>query len=338
MVSGLFGALGRLVRHRLFQVLVSLAVGAVLLWLAIARIDLAGLGAELAQVRPGWLVAAVALYWIALMLRSWRWRILLAPVRRLSFGQVFHGLLVGYAANYLLPARLGELVRADFLGRRYGISRLSVVGTIVVERLFDVVVFIGFIFAGMAALHSSGDSRIGPILHLVELVAVGCVVLIILLLVLVRLRHKPLPRPIAFLEKRLRALAAGLHLITGAQEVALLAAATAIVWTADTVTFWLMARALLGTELTLLPLLLVMGMSCLAALIPAAPGNIGALQYALVLAFQLLGLPGRHRLQPGDLGPGMLHRRLDPGRRRALSPGRARQRPDAAPGCGPPVP
>jgi hypothetical protein len=35
-----------------------------------------------------------------------------------------------------------------------------------------------------------------------------------------------------------------------------------------------------------------MGMSCLAALIPAAPANIGALQYALVLAFELLGLPG----------------------------------------------
>jgi uncharacterized protein (TIRG00374 family) len=291
MVRGLFGTLGRLVRHRLFQVLVSLAIGAVLLWLAIARIDLAGLGAELAQVRTGWLVAAVAVYWVALTLRSWRWRILLAPVRALTFGQVFHGLLVGYAANNQLPARLGELVRADFLGRRYGISRLSVVGTIVVERLFDVVVFIGFIFAGMAALHSSGDSRIGPILHLVELVAVGCVVLIILLLILVRIRHKPLPRPLVFLEKRLRALAAGLHLITGAQEVALLAAATAIVWTADTATYWLLAYSL-HAPLTLLQLLLVMGMSCLAALIPAAPGNIGALQYALVLAFQLLGLPG----------------------------------------------
>ena len=46
MVRGMFGALGRLVRHRLFQVLVSLAVGAALLWLAIARIDLAGLGAR----------------------------------------------------------------------------------------------------------------------------------------------------------------------------------------------------------------------------------------------------------------------------------------------------
>jgi Predicted integral membrane protein len=225
--------MGRLARHRLFQVLVSLAVGAALLWLAIARIDLAGLGAELAQVRPGWLVAAVALYWIALMLRSWRWRILLAPVRHLSFGQVFHGLLVGYAANYLLPARLGELVRADFLGRRYasrGFPSSAPSCRAPVRRRG----FHRLHLRRHGRPHSTGDSRIGPILHLVEVVAVGCVVLIILLLVLIRLRHKPLPSPIAFLEKRLQALAAGLHLITGAREVALLVAATAIVWSADT--------------------------------------------------------------------------------------------------------
>jgi uncharacterized protein (TIRG00374 family) len=281
----------KLLRHRLFQVALSLTIGAVLLWLAIARIDVAALGTELSRVQPGWLVAGIATYWVALALRSWRWGILLAPVRRLTFGQVYYGLLVGYAANNLLPARLGELVRADFVGRRYQISRLAVVGTIVVERLFDVVVFIGFIFAGIAALHTTGDARIGPILHLVELVAVGCVVLVVLLLAVLRLRHKPLPRAITFLEKHLHSLGEGLHLITGAREVALLVVATAIVWTADTFTFWLMTRAL-NTDLGLLQLLLVMGMSCLAALIPAAPGNIGALQYALVLAFQLLGLAG----------------------------------------------
>ena len=281
----------KLLRHRVFQVALSLTIGVVLLWLAIARIDVAALGTELSRVQPGWLIAGVATYWVALALRSWRWGILLAPVRTLAFGQVFYGLLVGYAANNLLPARLGELVRADFVGRRYQISRLSVVGTIVVERLFDVVVFIGFIFAGIAALHTTGDIRIGQILHLVELVAVGCVVLVVLLLAVLRLRHKPLPRAITFLEKHLHALGEGLHLITGAREVALLVVSTAIVWSADTLTYWLMARAL-NTDLGLLQLLLVMGMSCLAALIPAAPGNIGALQYALVLAFQLLGLAG----------------------------------------------
>jgi glycosyltransferase 2 family protein len=284
-------ALAKVFRHPLIQVTASLSVGGVLMWLAISRIDVAGLGAQLEHVRPTWLIAAIATYWLALILRSWRWGIILTPVRRLSFGQVLHGLLVGYAANNLLPARLGELVRADFLGRRQNLSRLSVVATIVVERLFDVVIFIGFVFAGIAALHNSGDTRIGPIMHTVELVAVSCVVLASLLLLLVRLRHKPLPVSFTFLEEKLRSLTKGLRLVAGVPEISLLAAATIVVWTADTGAIWLLAQAL-GANLTLMPMLLVMGMSCLAALIPAAPGNIGAQQYALVLAFQLLGRAG----------------------------------------------
>lgn len=280
-----------LLHNRVFQATVSLAIGAIFLWLAIARIDIGQLWVKLRQVDLTWLALAFATYWAALTLRSWRWRIILAPVRRLPFGRVFYGLLVGYAANYVLPARLGELVRADFLGRRYNISRLSVIGTIVVERLFDVIVFIGFILAGLWGLHQNQDSRIAPILRAVEIVSVGSIMLAGLLILLLNVRHKPLPRPVAFLEQRLKSLAKGLHLITGAPEVAALTAATAIVWTADCIAVWLLCRAL-GIELGLFPLLLVMGMSCLAALIPAAPANIGALQYALVLAFELLGLPG----------------------------------------------
>jgi len=275
-------------RHRLVQTGVGLAIGVALLWLAFARTDIAGLGRRLGQVQIAWLLLAIGCYWAALAIRSWRWRIILSPVRRLPFFQVYLGLIVGYAANNVLPARLGELFRADYLGRRNGISRLSVIGTIVVERLFDVIVFVGFILAGLAALHGRPDRRTGPILHIVEVVGVGCVLLALMLFLLLRLRHKPLPAAISFLEHRLRSLADGLHLITGLEEVALLAAATAVVWTADSTSSWLLCRAL-GVDLGFMELLLVMGMSCLAALIPAAPANIGALQYALVLAFQLIG-------------------------------------------------
>ena len=280
-----------ILRNRVFQATISLAVGAVFLWLAIARIDMNQLWAKLRQVEIQWLALAMLGYWVALTLRSWRWRIILAPVRRLPLGLVMYGLLVGYAANYVLPARLGELVRANFLGRRYGVSRLAVIGTIVVERLFDVIVFIGFILAGLWALHLRDDSRIAPVLHAVELVSAGCILLAILLLVLLQLRHRALPGPLAFLDKQVKSLAEGLHLITGAAEVALLSAATAIVWTADSTATWLLTRSL-GVTLSFSQLLLVMGMSCLAALMPAAPANIGALQYALVLAFELLALPG----------------------------------------------
>ena len=48
-------------------------------------------------------------------------------------------LLVGYLANNILPARLGELVRSHYLGDREGISRASALGTVVVERVVDLV-------------------------------------------------------------------------------------------------------------------------------------------------------------------------------------------------------
>jgi uncharacterized protein (TIRG00374 family) len=275
-------------RHRLVQTGLGLAVGGVLLWFAFARIDVADLARRLGQVQVAWLLLALGCYWAALGIRSWRWRIILSPVSRLTFLQVYHGLVVGYAANNVLPARLGELVRADYLGRRNGVSRLSVVGTIVVERLFDVVVFIGFIVVGIAGLHGRPNSKIPEILHAVEVVAIACVVLGLMLYVLLRVRHKKLPASFSFLESPIRSLAEGLHLITGLQEVVILIAATTVVWTADSTSTWLLCRAM-GVSPGLMDLVLIMGMSCGAALIPAAPANVGALNAALQLAFILLG-------------------------------------------------
>ncbi len=280
-----------ILRNRVFQAGASLLIGTFFMWRAIARTPMDDVWRTLGHVDLLWLLVALAMYWVALTLRSWRWRIILAPVRRMKFSQVYCGLLVGYAANYVLPARLGELVRADFLGRRYGVSRMSVIGTIVVERLFDVIVFIGFILAGLWTLHLRQDSRIEPVLHAVELVSVGCVLLGVTLVILLQMKHRALPKPLAFLETQLRSLTEGLHLITGAPEAAVLTAATAIVWTADSIATWLLCRSL-SIQLNFFQLLLVMGMSCLAALIPSAPANLGALQYALVLAFELLALPG----------------------------------------------
>ena len=57
-------------------------------------------------------------------------------------------MLVGYLANNVLPARLGELVRSHYLGDREGISRSATLGTVVVERIVDTVVLVGIGAAG----------------------------------------------------------------------------------------------------------------------------------------------------------------------------------------------
>src|SRR5207237_10119224 len=73
----------------------------------------------------------------ALVLRAWRWQRLLAPIHLVRVPRMFAYLAVGYAANNVLPARLGELVRSHYLGDREGISRTTTLGTVVVERVVD---------------------------------------------------------------------------------------------------------------------------------------------------------------------------------------------------------
>ena len=83
------------------------------------------------------MAATVACIVLDVTLRALRWRGLLAPIARLRLPTVAASLLVGYLANNILPARLGELVRSHHLGDRTGVSRASILGTVVVERVVD---------------------------------------------------------------------------------------------------------------------------------------------------------------------------------------------------------
>ncbi len=76
-------------------------------------------------------------YAINLSLRTWRWQIILRPVAAIPYPIVARALLVGYGLNTIMPARLGELFRAEFFKKTFGLSRIWGLTSIVIERLFD---------------------------------------------------------------------------------------------------------------------------------------------------------------------------------------------------------
>ena len=76
---------------------------------------------------------AVLLNLLTNILRSYRWKYLLNPIRPIGIVNVFSVLAIGYMANNVLPARLGELVRSYFLGQKERLSKSSTLATIVVE-------------------------------------------------------------------------------------------------------------------------------------------------------------------------------------------------------------
>ena len=125
----------------LLPALASLALAAGLLWLALRGADLGEVGRSLAGGAWGWAVPFVAVGVLSVVVRAWRWGLLIGalPERptaglRLTTASVF----IGYLVNYAAP-RLGEVARTANVARNSDAPFSGVLGTVVAERLLDVV-------------------------------------------------------------------------------------------------------------------------------------------------------------------------------------------------------
>lgn len=98
------------------------------------------------------LLGAATLITIAGMaIRAIRWGVLLIPTApSLPFRPRFASTVIGFAANNVLPARIGELVRAYSLGRLTRATVGAALAALVIERILDGLVLVGLLFAAMA--------------------------------------------------------------------------------------------------------------------------------------------------------------------------------------------
>src|SRR5580658_9196044 len=101
------------------RMITGLAVGALLLFLALRNVRVGDVQQALQLIDERWGIVAIAAYAVALLVRTIRWWVILRSAVHIKLGQVGLALLQGYTVNIWLPARLGEIFRADFCGRRY---------------------------------------------------------------------------------------------------------------------------------------------------------------------------------------------------------------------------
>lgn len=92
---------------------------------------------HLGSVSPWALVACIASAYVILGLQSLRWYSVMRPVIGLRYGQAYRAQIVGTMFNAILPARGGDLLRVQYLGRRTGKSRAAIFGTEIVDRWLD---------------------------------------------------------------------------------------------------------------------------------------------------------------------------------------------------------
>jgi hypothetical protein len=269
------------------RVVLGLLVSAVFVFATLSRVDLALVGEALGRVQPAGLVIAVGLVAIETALRALRWHLLLQPVRPTKYRSVVAYLCIGYLANAILPARLGDLTRAYLAGGAFGIARIGVLGTILVERLSDGL----FILAAVAVLGvvvAGGGSLATTAAMLGAIVLAGVVGLVVLFLVARRVgvHETRTGRIVSDLLARL-----GVGAVALRRPAALVAVIglTVLPFAVGVATFGVVARAV-GIDLTVTQLALAFGAVSLSFAIPAAPGSVGTYEFVGVTVLTAYGV------------------------------------------------
>jgi uncharacterized protein (TIRG00374 family) len=118
------------------------ALALLFLWIAFRGTDFPKLVVSIGNANYWWIGASAGCLMLSHVVRAWRWRYLLAPLKQdTAFRNLFAGVIIGYAVNNVLP-RAGELARPFVIGRLERIPRSAAFGTIIVERIIDIFSFL----------------------------------------------------------------------------------------------------------------------------------------------------------------------------------------------------
>jgi hypothetical protein len=123
---------------------VALTIGAVALAFAVRRVDWGAFAAAVGGVSIGWLALGALGTVAAQLLVAIRWHVLVNAGDRLPLADAFDFVMIGALGGLALTSRLGDLARAVAAGRFRGLSASRLLGTVLVERLFDVLMLLGF--------------------------------------------------------------------------------------------------------------------------------------------------------------------------------------------------
>ncbi|MGH2898660.1 MAG: lysylphosphatidylglycerol synthase transmembrane domain-containing protein [Solirubrobacteraceae bacterium] len=234
--------------------------------------------------------AAVAFYLAGCGVRAERWFELLRyngaqPRRRDAYGL----LAVGNFGNNVLPARAGDALRVVLIAPRARTDARTAIGTIVAERVLDVVVLVGlFVVLAYGVLGGVDVPSAGRLLFAALLVAALIALLAAAAYALHRGGH--LRRVLAFLAPMAEATR-NLRSNHGMRLLAL----TFAVWALEWIAWWLTARAL-GLDFALLEVGYLMGLASVFALVPSGPGYVGTFDAAVVFGVRALGRTGAQAL------------------------------------------
>jgi glycosyltransferase 2 family protein len=272
---------------RRWQILLGVAISLFFIWLALRGLEMSRVWGYLRTANYWWILPGIAIYFVAVWARTWRWHYLLRPVKVIPLVRLFPIVCIGYFGNNVYPARLGEVFRAVALRATEKVSISTSLATIIIERVFDGLVMLLFVFF---ALPFVGSEHIPPIYRTTIILAsalFGAALLIFLWMAMDQTRASVVYRFLAdrLVPVRFRApldgfyerFMAGLDFLRSPRDVLMVFATSVLIWLTETVKYWFVMHAF-AFSVSFIGLMLMNGVVNLTTTLPSAPGYIGTFE------------------------------------------------------------
>ncbi|HRP08882.1 MAG TPA: lysylphosphatidylglycerol synthase transmembrane domain-containing protein [Gemmatimonadales bacterium] len=281
------------------QLGLGLAISALLIWLAFRNTPFADVWDRIIAMRPLPMVAAVILATLPFALRVPRWSLLLrhsdgSPIPE---AKLWHAIAIGFAANNVLPFRLGEVLRMGAISRLAPVPFPSALASVAVERVLDALVAVGLLASALLLIDLPPGSSIAAQARIVGVLALAALAVAIAVARWPWLATGPIEailRPSRFrnaLVSVVARLAAGIGALSDPRRALAVLAWSLAVWLTNAAAFWA-AFAAFGIEVSFAGALVLQGALMIGIALPSSPGYVGLFEMTIVIALStFFGVP-----------------------------------------------
>lgn len=270
------------------------------------RFNLAELGNVIASAEWKYILIAAVFFYATLFIRAWRWQITLKTLTDIKLMPTFGAMTIGYMANNLLPMRLGEVYRAQVVHQMTKLSRSAAFGTIVAERLIDLVYMVPFLGLAFVIYPLPDKIRIAAYILSIAAFLMGgfCIWLGVdrtRALSWAKKILRILPEKLgAKIYDLLATFSAGLGVMGRRELMWKLGISSTVLWVMYAVMVYLVMASvgLTGPEYPMIhndlvgSVLVMLVVTTIGFVIPGAPGAVGTYHGVAVLGLSLFNVPG----------------------------------------------
>lgn len=271
-----------------WQFWLGVLISVIFIWLSLRGLKLNEFWGTVQKANYLWLIPGIGVYFVGVWVRAWRWHYLLKPIKEIPTKTMFPVTTIGYMGNNIYPARAGEVLRAVILKRKEGVPVSASLATIIVERIFDGVVMLAFVFVNLSELAKlTGASGFVGNIQQVAIIGTGVFLgALIVFLLAAMFPHTTAKIGLWLIEhltpKRLHTkiigimnkFLDGLASLRSPLNVLMVFLTSVIIWLLETGKYWFVMHAF-SFNVSFFALMLMNGIVNLATTIPSAPGYIG---------------------------------------------------------------